>query len=154
MRVQIQSPFSDQWCRRFLSLAQQISLWSKDPSTKVGTIFVDKDKNILSTGFNGFPRKVDDDPDRYYDRKVKYKMVVHAEANAVAAAARNGHSLKGAICFTTAFPCSTCSGIVINAGATQIYYLEKTSYEERWKEDLDISRLMLDEAEISYQQLA
>ena len=47
-----------------IELAEHISLWSKDPSTKVGCVEVGEDREIRSTGFNGFPRGIDDDDER------------------------------------------------------------------------------------------
>ena len=60
---------SDKWDIRFLELAKHISGWSKDPSTKVGCIVVGEDREIRSTGFNGFPRGISDDNDRLLDRE-------------------------------------------------------------------------------------
>ena len=45
----------EKWHRRFLRLAAEIAEFSKDPSTKVGCILV-RDRRIISTGYNGFPR--------------------------------------------------------------------------------------------------
>ena len=55
---------SDKWDKRFLDLAKHISDWSKDPSTKVGCIVVGEDREIRSTGFNGFPRGIEDKQER------------------------------------------------------------------------------------------
>ena len=62
---------SDKWDRRFLDLAAHIATWSKDPSTKVGCVVVGSDREIRSTGFNGFPRGISDDADRLQDRSKK-----------------------------------------------------------------------------------
>ena len=63
---------SGKWDVRFIELAKHISLWSKDPSTKVGCVVVGEDREIRSTGFNGFPRGIDDDDERA-KRKLKRK---------------------------------------------------------------------------------
>ena len=55
---------SEKWDRRFIELASHIAQWSKDPSTKVGCVIVGEDREIRSTGFNGFPRGIDDDDER------------------------------------------------------------------------------------------
>ena len=60
---------SDKWDLRFLELARHISDWSKDPSTKVGCVVVGPDREIRSTGFNGFPRGIEDDDNRLQNRK-------------------------------------------------------------------------------------
>ena len=72
----------DKWDKRFLDLAKHISTWSKDPSTKVGSVIV-YNRRILSTGYNGFPAGVYDDPKVYANREEKNKIVIHAEENAL-----------------------------------------------------------------------
>tara|TARA_B100000614_G_scaffold120032_1_gene107586 strand:- start:48 stop:251 length:204 start_codon:yes stop_codon:yes gene_type:complete len=62
---------SEKWDRRFIDLALHISGWSKDPSTKVGCVVVGEDREIRSTGFNGFPRGIDDSMERLEDRELK-----------------------------------------------------------------------------------
>ena len=86
---------ASKWDLRFIDLARHISEWSKDPSTKVGCVIVGEDREIRSTGFNGFPRGIDDTSERLGDRNQKYPMICHAEENAIMHAARIGVSLKG-----------------------------------------------------------
>jgi deoxycytidylate deaminase len=68
---------------RYLALAKEVSTWSKDPSTQVGAVTVGSKKEVLSQGFNGFPRNIKDTDERYNNRETKYKFVVHAEMNAI-----------------------------------------------------------------------
>ena len=70
---------SEKWDGRFLDLAAHISNWSKDPSTKVGCVVVGPDREIRSTGFNGFPRGIADTDERLSDRNLKYPLICHAE---------------------------------------------------------------------------
>ena len=86
---------------RFLSLATHISDWSKDPSTKVGCVVVGPDREIRSTGFNGFPRGIADTDERLSDRDLKYPLICHAEENAIMHAARIGLALKDCIAYVT-----------------------------------------------------
>ena len=58
---------SNKWDFRFLELAKSISTWSKDPSRQIGAIAV-KNRNVIAQGYNGFPRGIEDDKDRYEDR--------------------------------------------------------------------------------------
>ena len=69
---------TSKWDTRFLSLAEHISSWSKDPSTKVGAAIIGPYRDIISLGYNGFPRGVEDTPERLENRELKYKMIVHA----------------------------------------------------------------------------
>lgn len=64
------------WDRRFLGLAQHIASWSKDPSTKAGAVIVGEGREVLSMGYNGFPRGMADHLHRYDDREFKLRHVV------------------------------------------------------------------------------
>ena len=108
------------WDLRFLELAKHISDWSKDPSTKVGCIIVGEDREIRSTGFNGFPRGIEDTDERLNDREQKYPLICHAEENAIMHAARIGVSLKGCTAYVTWPPCNRCSRSLIQAGIKKI----------------------------------
>lgn len=134
------------WDARFLNLALHIAQWSKDPSTKVGCVVVGPDREIRSTGFNGFPRGIADSVERLGDREKKYPLVCHAEENAIMHAARIGVSLKGCAAYVTWPPCTRCARSLIQAGIHQIIYPEGLSIPERWSEDFAISSAMLSEA--------
>ena len=84
------------WNMRFLEMAKMVGSWSKDPSTKVGAVIVDDNRRVVSLGYNGFPKGVADN-NRLEDRNEKYKMIVHAERNALLFA---NVSVKDATIFT------------------------------------------------------
>ena len=140
---------SDKWDLRFLELARHISDWSKDPSTKVGCVVVGPDREIRSTGFNGFPRGIEDDDDRLQNREKKYPMICHAEENAIMHAARIGISLKGNTAYVTWPPCSRCTRSLIQAGINEVVYPSEVEIPERWEEDFSIAMEMREEAGIS-----
>ena len=140
---------SDKWDLRFLELARHISDWSKDPSTKVGCVVVGPDREIRSTGFNGFPRGIEDDDDRLQNREKKYPMICHAEENAIMHAARIGISLKGNTAYVTWPPCSRCTRSLIQAGINEVVYPSEVEIPERWEEDFSIAMGMMEEAGIS-----
>ena len=71
------------WDKRWIGVAEHIARFSKDPSTQVGAVIVDGMNRLVSIGYNGFPRGVADDDERYNNRKTKLKLIVHAEANAI-----------------------------------------------------------------------
>ena len=139
---------SEKWDNRFLELAKHISGWSKDPSAKVGCVVVGEDREIRSTGFNGFPRGINDDASRLTDRDKKYPLICHAEENAIMHAARIGISLKGSTAYVTWPPCSRCARSLIQAGIEEIVYPETKAIPERWLEDFNTSNGMLLEAGI------
>ena len=139
---------SDKWDGRFIELAKHISGWSKDPSTKVGCVVVGEDREIRSTGFNGFPRGIEDDPDRLEDREQKYPLICHAEENAIMHAARIGVSLKGCVAYVTWPPCTRCSRSLIQAGVVEVVYPDDIEVPERWEAVFDMSVSMMKEAGI------
>ena len=139
---------SDKWDGRFIELAKHISGWSKDPSTKVGCVVVGEDREIRSTGFNGFPRGIEDDPDRLEDREQKYPLICHAEENAIMHAARIGVSLKGCVAYVTWPPCTRCSRSLIQAGVVEVVYPDSIEIPERWEADFEMSGSMMKEAGI------
>ncbi len=142
-------PVSDKWDGRFIELARHISEWSKDPSTKVGCVVVGEDREIRSTGFNGFPRGIEDDSARLDDRDQKIPLICHAEENAIMHAARIGVSLKGCVAYVTWPPCTRCSRSLIQAGIIEVVYPADVEIPERWKDDFDLSASMMEEAGIS-----
>ena len=96
------NPHISRWDVRFLRIAEEVRFWSKDPGTKVGCVLVN-DRRILSTGYNGFPSTISDDLERYIDREYKLSVTVHAEANAILNAAKNGTKVEGSTLYVT-FP--------------------------------------------------
>ena len=140
---------SSKWDARFLDLAKHISDWSKDPSTKVGCVVVGEDREIRSTGFNGFPRGIEDTAARLNDREQKYPMICHAEENAIMHAARIGMSLKDCTAYVTWPPCTRCARSLIQAGISTIVYPKNIEIPDRWMEDFNLSLNMLKEANIS-----
>ena len=134
------------WDKRFLELAFHIAGWSKDPSTKVGCIIVGEDREIRSTGFNGFPRGIEDSDERYTNRDLKYPLICHAEENAIMHAARIGVSLKGCRAYVTWPPCTRCTRSLIQAGVKEVIYPANLTIPERWLEDFNLGRRMFDES--------
>ena len=110
------------WDELFILQAALIAQKSKDPSTKVGCIIVNDDNVILSTGFNGFPRGVDETVESRWERPEKYHWVEHAERNAVFNAARVGVSLNGAKAYLNwePKPCLECTRALIQSGIKEL----------------------------------
>ncbi len=113
---------------------------------------VGEDREIRSTGFNGFPRGIEDDSERLEDREQKYPLICHAEENAIMHAARIGISLKGNTAYVTWPPCSRCTRSLIQAGVNEVVFPADVEVPERWQTDFDIAIAMMNEAEISVRQ--
>lgn len=140
------------WDRFFLGLARYVSTASKDPSTKVGAVIVDADRRVISVGYNGFAKDVDDSPKRYADRDFKIEAIVHAETNAILFAQR---PLKNCVLYTWPFmSCAKCAGLVINAGITRCVAPTPTeAIKERWGKQMEISKQMFCEAGVKLDEL-
>ena len=129
-----------------MKLATHISEWSKDPSTKVGCVVVGPDREIRSTGFNGFPRGIQDSDDRLTNRDLKYPLICHAEENAIMHAARIGLALKGCTAYVTWPPCTRCARSLIQAGVSEIVIPSGLEIPDRWRDDFEMSMGLLREA--------
>ena len=139
---------SAKWDQRYLDLAQYIAQWSKDPSTKVGAVLIDVHGQPVSFGFNGLPMYIKDTPERYTDRETKYKMIIHAERNAMLFARRD---LTAATLYTwPMMPCAACAGLIIQAGIDRVVAPE-TPMElvERWGGDMQLATEMFEEAGVA-----
>jgi dCMP deaminase len=144
------TPKEKKWHVRFLRLAKEVSTWSIDPSTKVGCILV-KNKRVISTGYNGFPRNISDNFDRLLDREKKYEITVHAEVNAVTTAALHGVSTEGSIAYVSFSPCSRCAAVLINAGISEVYVTGGSIIPDRWLSNFITASTLLAEAGVGYE---
>jgi len=130
------------WDQRFQALACHISDWSKDPSTKVGAVLVDPQNRVISLGFNGFARGVEDAPELYKNRETKYRRVIHAERNALLFAER---PLDRAILYTWPFmPCSTCASMFIQKNIDRV--VSPAGGPARWRADMEEALRLFSEA--------
>lgn len=141
-----------EWDIYFLEMAKFVSQKSKDRSTKVGAVIVGPENVLKATGFNGFPRGIDDTNEEYHERPLKYRITEHAERNAIYNAARDGVAVKGSVMYLTcgAIACTDCARAIIQAGIIAIVGYEG-SFEgkgDQWKEDLGVASAMLTEAGI------
>jgi dCMP deaminase len=124
-----------------MTLALVASLKSKDPSTQVGAVIIDnKTRKLVSSGYNGFPRYIDDDQIPQ-TRPEKYLYVVHAELNAILHAQRE---LASCSLYATVFPCSECMKAIIQTGIKLVVYLndlDGADWEESKKATLKMAQL-------------
>jgi dCMP deaminase len=135
----------DKWVARFIKLAEEVSTWSKDSGTRVGSVIVRPDRTICSVGFNGFPRGVEDSREAIANRDTKLLRTIHAELNAILSAKE---SLAGYSLFVWPFqPCSSCAAAIIQSGIKDVYCpLNDHLAHERWSESFRAALQMFDEA--------
>lgn len=129
------------WSERFMAMAEHVATWSKDPSTQVGCVIVDKQNRVVSVGFNGFPRGIKDLAERYNDKETKYLFVAHAERNALDNASL---SVEGCTLYSPLLPCNECAKSIIQKGITKVVSYEPT--EDRPYLNWDITKKMFLEA--------
>ncbi len=133
-----------------MGVAVLASMRSKDPSTQVGACLVDSDKKIISQGYNGMPKTACDSNDEQFPwgkedgLNSKYLYVCHAELNAIL---NSKGSVKGAVCYTTLFPCNECAKAIIQSGISEIVYLSD-KYAET--DSTKASKKMFDLAGVKY----
>ena len=139
------------WGNKYTHLAKEISTWSKDPSTKVGAIVVGEHGQLLSQGYNGFPRGIKDSDERLNDRIVKYELVVHAEMNAIYNASLNGVSLKDSTLYVYGLPiCNECAKGIIQVGIQKVVAMRPEKYNIAWEESINNARALFNEADVMY----
>lgn len=139
------------WRSRYLEIARQYSLWSKDPSTKIGAIAVGENGQLLSEGYNGFPRGIEDDS-RLDEKEKKYDLIVHGEMNVIYNACFNGVSLKNSTLFVFGLPiCSSCANGVIQVGFDNVCMAVPRDVPQKWTDNWELSKLKFQEAGLEYQ---
>ncbi|MHA1969118.1 MAG: deoxycytidylate deaminase, partial [Candidatus Hodarchaeales archaeon] len=112
------------WETYFMRIAQQVATRSTCGRKHIGAVIV-RDRNILSTGYNGSIRGLPHCDELGHMMENDHCVrTVHAESNAIAQAAKNGVSLNGAEIYITASPCWTCFKLLANAGILRIHFGE------------------------------
>ena len=111
------------WDRYFLDLAEMVCRRSPDPNTKHGCVLVDRDKRVISTGYNGpvagLPNEIVP-----LTRPEKYDWFLHAEENAVCFARCD---LRGATAYVTGMPCAACFRRLLQVGVRRIVHAGRQS---------------------------
>jgi dCMP deaminase len=139
----------NKWTRRYLDIAKEVSTWSKDPSKQIGAVAVGDKGQILSQGYNGFPRGVKDTNERYNDREEKYKYVVHGEMNCIYNACNSGVSLNGATLYVTGLPvCSECAKGIIQVGIKKVVMEYPKDIPLIWEKSVQLTKQMFLEANV------
>lgn len=137
------------WDEYFMGIALLSAKRSKDPSTQVGACIVDPYHKVVSIGYNGMPRGVDDDQIPWGHGEgldSKYLYVCHAEFNAILNT-RDGSALQGCRIYVTLFPCNECAKAIVQTGIKEIIYLDDKYHDSV---ENQASRRILDMAGVKY----
>ena len=113
-----------------MDMAELVSTWSKDPSTKVGAVIVDSKQRVVSVGFNGFPRGMHDAHHKLQDKSYKHTTIIHAETNAIIFADKD---LSGCTIYSTFPICASCASLIMQKGITRVVY-KPAAGNVRWTE--------------------
>jgi dCMP deaminase len=146
---------STSWDVYFIKLAQEVAKKSTDRSTKCGAVIVNEHHELVATGFNGFPRDIDDENPQYHERPLKYDITEHAERNAIYQAAAGRGGTRGCTLYLGHNPgfgiCTDCARAIIQAGIKSIVGPERDKFEgkgELWKLNCITAQHMLTEVNI------
>lgn len=131
------------WDQLYITMCYLVGMRSRDPLTHVGSVIVDSDNVLVSTGYNSLPRGVEIDKEEKRikrDQGEKYYWIEHAERNAIYNAARRGTSLKGCKLYVSWTPCMDCARAIIQTGISEViihqngqdFYNQHT--DGNWKE--------------------
>jgi dCMP deaminase len=112
------------WHEYFMNIAKQAATRSTCARKHVGAVIV-RDKTILSTGYNGSIRGMPHCDEAGHDMENDHCVAtIHAEANAIIQAAKNGVRIEDGELYTTASPCWSCFKLIANSGIRRIYFGE------------------------------
>lgn len=132
------------WHHYFMNIARQVATRSTCDRKHVGAVVV-RERTILSTGYNGSIRAMPHCDDVGHDLENDHCVAtVHAEANAIIQAAKNGVQVEGAEIYTTASPCWSCFKLIANSGIREIYYGEFYRDEKSLKVAAEIGVKLVD----------
>ena len=148
MKTPLDTPRLQEWA---LGMAKHVALLSKDPSTKVGAVIFDPKRRLVSAGYNGFARGVADHPTRLHDRDTKYKLVLHAEKNAIMFATA---PLDACTLVVTHPCCAQCAALTIQAGIKHVVWPKPgKDFMDRWAEDYAFAVAQFGEAGVKVMEI-
>jgi len=136
-----------------MTMIYLVAMRSKDTSTHIGAVIVGPDNEIRSTGYNSFPRGINDKVPERFERPEKYFWFEHAERNAIYNASLSGTSLKGCRMYTNGVPCMDCSRGIVQAGINKVIADKEWDDENygQWLENAKKARQLYQEAGIELQ---
>ncbi|AJD82868.1 deoxycytidinylate deaminase [Achromobacter phage 83-24] len=151
MNIKPEQTSQYKWDKRFIQMAHLVKGWSKD-ERKVGAVIV-QDRKIIGMGYNGFPSKVLDQPDRYASKDVKRGLIIHAELNAIFDV-ETKMLLEDATLYATRFPCNECMKALSQVRIGRIVSPPPEVDHPVWGESHKFSLLMMHESGITFTEMS
>lgn len=111
------------WDQLYMTMCYLVSMRSRDEHTHVGSVIVDADNVLVSTGYNSLPRQIEANTGSSRlsrENGEKYFWLEHAERNAIYNAARRGTQLKGCKLYVPWAPCVDCARGIIQTGISEV----------------------------------
>jgi dCMP deaminase len=139
---------SGKWHARYLEIARVVAAWSKHPEFQVGAVAIGDYGQVLSTGYNGWPRNITGEEQFREGESWRAgwqdaggikdpSLTIHAEANVIYNASLTGVSLARSTLYVyPMFPCVECAKALVQVGVGQICYVEAFPLDEaeaKWK---------------------
>ena len=133
--------------KKFMDLANEVSLQSKDTNRKVGSVIVNDNGEVVATGFNHFPEGVDDTISERYEKPDKYFYTEHAERGSLHTALNNSKSVKGCTMYINSYACHDCARAIIETKIKKVVCSLEPDYGHgTWGSSWKASSNMLKEA--------
>lgn len=131
------------WDEYFMKIAETVALKSKDPSSKMGCVIVDKNKRVVSLGYNGMVQGADEAKMTLSERPMKYYFAIHSEMNAVIFAHQD---LSGCTVYNRVATCENCLKYCLQAGITRFVYEELRVHSHSTDPKRSMTNVETDEA--------
>jgi len=137
------------WDQYYMSMVYLVATRSKDESTNVGAVIVDEKNILVATGYNSFPRGINDYVPERQERPEKYYWFEHAERNAIFCSTRE--NLNGCKMYTPGLPCMDCARAIVQVGIKEVIIhkaWDEVGWSEKWEENHKRTRELFKEAGI------
>lgn len=133
------------WDQYFMKIAETVAEKSKDPSSKMGCVIVDRNKRVVSLGYNGLIQGADESIMTLSERPMKYYFVIHSEMNALLFAHQD---LAGCTVYNRIATCDNCLKYCLQAGVTRFVYNELRVHSHSTDPKQSMTNIDTDEAVI------
>ena len=137
---------------RLVEVALAVASMSKNPKRKVGAIIMTREGQVVATGFNDLSSGIPHNATTYGPNCKKY-FLAHAEENAIAQAAKMGHSTNNCVMLVTGLqPCHTCARLIAQAGITTVYYPKADAADPKWDTSFMFARTIFEAKGVHYEE--
>lgn len=134
-----------EWDEYFMKIAETVAVKSKDPSSKMGCVIVDKDKRVVSLGYNGMLQGADESKMTLSERPMKYYFAIHSEMNAILFAHQD---LTGCTIYNRVATCENCLKYCLQAGIKRFVYKDLRVHSHSSDPSKSMTNVETDEAVI------